>query len=153
MTSSEASHSGEFGGRFLANLDDEDIGTVLQHTEARRYSSGELAIRAGDVDRSIYVVAAGSFEVLVPTPNGPRSVAVIRVGDIFGDLAFLDGEPRSADVRAAEDSEAFIMTPASFDRLRVAHPRLALSLVLDLGRILSGRFRESSRLLAARSGL
>lgn len=153
MTSSETSQSGEFGSRFLANLDDEDIATVLQHTEARRYTSGELAIRAGDVDRSIYVVAAGSFEVLVSTPNGPRSVAVIRVGDIFGDLAFLDGEPRSADVRAAEDSEAFIMTPASFDRLRVAHPRLALSFVLDLGRILSGRFRESSRLLAARSGL
>jgi CRP/FNR family transcriptional regulator, cyclic AMP receptor protein len=152
MSSSDTSHTGEFGSRFLAGLDDEDIATVLRYTEARRYSSGELAIRCGDVDRSVYVIAAGSFEVVAPTPNGPRRVAVMRVGEIFGDLAFLDGEPRSADVRAAEDSEAFIMTPASFDRLRLAHPRLALSFVLDLGRILSGRFRESSRLLAARSG-
>jgi len=153
MSSSDTSHTGEFGSRFLASFDDEDIAIVLRYTEARRYSSGELAIRCGDADRSIYVVAAGSFDVVVPTPSGPRSVAVIRVGDIFGDLAFLDGEPRSADVRAAEDSEAFIMTPASFDRLRLAHPRLALSFLLDLGRILSGRFRDISRLLAARSGL
>lgn len=154
MSSSEASHTGEFGSRagFLASLDDEDIATVLRYTEARRYPSGEVAVRYGDVDRSVYVIAAGSFEVVVPTPNGPRPVGVLRVGDIFGDLAFLDGEPRSADVRAVEDSEAFIMTPASFDRLRLAHPRLALSFVLDLGRILSGRFRESSRLLAALGG-
>lgn len=155
MSSADTSHTGEFGGRagFLATLDDEDIATVLRYTEARRYPSGEVAMRCGDVDRSVYVIAAGSFEVVVPTPNGPRPVGVLRAGDIFGDLAFLDGEPRSADVRAVEDSEAFIMTPAGFDRLRLAHPRLALSFVLDLGRILSGRFRESNRLLATLGGL
>ena len=151
MSSSNTSHTGDNTSRFLANLDDDDIAIVLRYTEARRYSSGEVAIRCGDVDRSIYVIAAGSFDVVAPTPHGPRRVAVLNVGDIFGDLAFLDGEPRSADVRAAEDSEAFIMTPASFDRLRLAHPRLALAFVLDLGRILSGRFRESSRLLVMRS--
>jgi len=153
MSSSDTSHTEEFGSRFLASLDEEDIATVLHYTEARRYSSGEVAVRCGDVDRSVYVIAAGSFEVVVPTPTGPQRVAVLRDGDIFGDLAFLDGEPRSADVRAIEDSEAFIMTPASFDRLRLAHPRLALSFVLDLGRILSRRFRDSSRLLAARTRL
>src|SRR5262249_23692801 len=66
MSSSDRSHTGECGSRFLAGLDDEDIATVLRYTEARRYSSGELAIRCGDVDRSVYVIAAGSFEVVVP---------------------------------------------------------------------------------------
>jgi CRP/FNR family transcriptional regulator, cyclic AMP receptor protein len=64
-------------------------------------------------------------------------------------LAFFDGKPRSADVRAVEDSEALIMTPAAFDRLRLTHPRLALCFALDLGRILSVRFRECSHRLAA----
>ena len=139
---------GDLSG-FLAALDEEDIATVLGYTEARRYARGDVPIHAGDVDRSLYVIATGAFEVMVPAPGGPRRVGVLRAGDIFGDLAFLDGAPRSADVRAVEDSEAFIMTPGGFDRLRIAHPRLALAFALDLGRILSTRVRELNRRLAA----
>jgi CRP-like cAMP-binding protein len=133
---------------FLDGLYDDEIATVLSFTEARCYAAGELAIRCGDTDRGLYVITAGSFEVLVPTPGGPRLACIFRPGDIFGDLAFFDGEPRSADVRAVEDSEALIMTPAGFDRLRLAYPRLAICFVLDLGRILSVRFREQNRRLA-----
>jgi len=136
---------------FLASLDEDEIATVLGYTEARRYTEGEVAIRRGDADRGLYVITTGVFEVLVPTPAGPRQVSVLRAGDIFGDLAFFDGEPRSADVRAVESSEAFVMTPAGFERLRLAHPRLAVCFLLDLGRILSGRFRDvSGRLTALR---
>jgi CRP-like cAMP-binding protein len=151
MSAEHALDTGETDERqaFLAALDEDDVATVLAHTEARRYAPGELAIRCGDVDRSLYVITAGEFEVLVPAPDGPQRVGRLRPGDIFGDLAFFDGEPRSADVRAMEDSEALIMTLAGFDRLRLAHPRLALSVVLDLGRILSGRFREVARRLTA----
>lgn len=134
---------------FLAGLDEDDVATVLDHAQARRYAPGELAIRCGDADRSLYVITAGEFEVLLPAADGARPVGRLRPGDIFGDLAFFDGEPRSADVRAVEDSEALVMTLAGFDRLRLAHPRLALSVVLDLGRILSGRFREVTRRLTA----
>ena len=134
---------------FLANLDEDEIATVLGYTEARRYTEGEVAIRRGDTDRGLYVIATGAFAVLAPTPAGPRQVSVLRPGDIFGDLAFFDGEPRSADVRAVESSEAFVMTPAGFERLRLAHPRLAVGFLLDLGRILSGRFRDVSGRLAA----
>ena len=58
-------------------------------------------------------------------------------------------ESVSADVRAIEDSEALIMTPAGFDRLRLANSRLAVRFVMDLGRILSVRFREYNTRLAA----
>ena len=133
---------------FLAHLYDDEIATVLSYTQARRYREDELAVRFGDTDRSLYVIAAGRFEVLVPTPDGRQPAALLRPGDIFGDLAFFDGKPRSADVRAVEDSEALIMTPAGFDRLRLAQPRLAVSFALDLGRILSVRFREHDRRLA-----
>lgn len=133
---------------FLADLDEDDVATVLSYAEARRYAGGEVAVRCGDEDRGLYIVTAGGFEVLVPTPGGVRRVSLLRPGDIFGDLSFFDGEPRSADVRAVESSEALIMMPAGFNRLRLAHPRLAVSFVLDLARILSGRFRENSRQLA-----
>jgi CRP-like cAMP-binding protein len=64
-------------------------------------------------------------------------------GDLFGEVGFFDGLPRSADVVALEESEAFVLTQAAFQRLRLTHPRLALRFVLDLGRVLGERFRAS----------
>jgi CRP-like cAMP-binding protein len=57
-----------------------------------------------------------------------------------------DGLPRSADIVALVESEAFVLTQAAFQRLRLAHPRLALRFVLDLGRVLGERFRASDAL-------
>jgi CRP/FNR family transcriptional regulator, cyclic AMP receptor protein len=131
---------------FLASLFDDELATVLSYMEARRYANGEFAVRAGDHDRGLYVVTAGQFEVLVPGANGVRRV--LERGAIFGDLAFFDGKPRSADVRAVGIAEAYIMTLGAFERLRLAFPRLAMAFVLDLGRMLSIRFREHDRRLA-----
>ena len=131
---------------FLANLFDDELATILSYMEARRYAHGDLAVRVGDRDRSLYVVTTGQFEVLVPGGNGARRV--LERGAIFGDLAFFDGKPRSADVRAVGLAEAYIMTLGAFERLRLAYPRLALTFALDLGRLLSIRFREHDRRLA-----
>jgi CRP-like cAMP-binding protein len=73
----------------------------------------------------------------------------LRPGDIFGELAFFDHQPRSADIRAVDDSEAIIMTSTGFDRLRLAQPQLALRFVLHLGRVVSLRFRQHDHRLAA----
>jgi CRP-like cAMP-binding protein len=73
----------------------------------------------------------------------------MHAGDIFGELAFFDGEPRAADVRALERSEILALTIAGFDRLRLRHPQLALRLTLELGRALSSRLREMNRRMAA----
>jgi CRP-like cAMP-binding protein len=133
---------------FLAALDEDEIGTVLSYTQWRRYARGEVAIRAGEDERSLYVITAGRFAVWIVSSGGRRRAAILQPGDLFGELAFFDGQPRSADVEAIEDSEARIMTPAGFDRLRLTHPRLALCFVMDLGRILSMRFRQHDLQLA-----
>jgi CRP-like cAMP-binding protein len=136
---------------FLNHLFDDELEIVLSHMEARRYAAGELAVRDGERDRSLFIVTAGRFEVLVWSAQRSRRVRLLERGDIFGDLAFFDGKPRSADVRALVDAEAYMMTTAGFDRLRLAYPRLAMCFVLDLGRILSVRFREHDQRLASLS--
>jgi CRP/FNR family transcriptional regulator, cyclic AMP receptor protein len=136
-------------GGFLAGLDDDEIATILDYTQSRRYTAGEAAVQAGEQNRSLFIVTAGRFEVLVPSPTGPLRATVFEPGDMFGELSFFDNQPRSADVRAIEESEALIMTPAGFDRLRLANSRLAIRFIMDLGRILSVRFREYNTRLAA----
>jgi CRP/FNR family cyclic AMP-dependent transcriptional regulator len=134
------------GGAFLSYLHEDELAVVLDHTQSRLYKAGEYAVREGDRDRSFFIISRGSFEVRIPTSRGPRRVRILEQSHLFGEVAFFDGRPRSADVVALEDSEALILTPVAFERLRLAHPRLALCFVLDLGRILSERFRASDAL-------
>ena len=131
---------------FLADLHEADQAVVLQYTQARLYMPGDFAVRLGEVDRSFFIISLGSFEVLVPSDGGRRRVRVLEPGDLFGEVGFFDGLPRSADVVALEASEALVLTQAAFQRLRLTHPRLALRFVLDLGRILGERFRASDAL-------
>jgi CRP/FNR family transcriptional regulator, cyclic AMP receptor protein len=128
---------------FLADLHEDDVRIILEYTQQRLYGEGESAVTEGELDRSFFIISRGSFEVLVPAPEGPRHVRVLEPGDLFGEVGFFDGRPRSADVLALEEAEALVLTQAAFQRLRLAHPRLALRFVLDLGRILSERFRAS----------
>jgi CRP-like cAMP-binding protein len=128
---------------FLADLHEADLAVVLQYTQARLYARGEFAVRRGEVDRSFFIIARGSFEVLVAAGDGTRRVRLLRPGDLFGEVGFFDGLPRSADVVALEEAEALVLTQAAFQRLRLTHPRLALRFVLDLGRVLGERFRAS----------
>jgi CRP-like cAMP-binding protein len=128
---------------FLADLHEADLAVVLQYTQARLYKLGEFAVHEGELDRSFFIISRGSFDVLVPTDEGPQRVRVLATGDLFGEVGFFDGLPRSADVVAIEEAEALVLTQAAFQRLRLMHPRLALRFVLDLGRILGERFRAS----------
>jgi CRP/FNR family transcriptional regulator, cyclic AMP receptor protein len=138
-----ASDTAEAGRGFLSDLREDEIAIVLDHTQAQLYAAGEYAVREGERDRSFFIISRGSFEVLVSGPGGPRRVRVLEHGDLFGEVAFFDGRPRSADVVALEDSEALVLTQGAFQRLRLMHPRLALYFVLDLGRVLGERFRAS----------
>jgi CRP-like cAMP-binding protein len=131
---------------FLADLHEADQAVILQYTQARLYAPGEFAVRCGEVDRSFFIISRGSFEVLVPTDGQPERVRMLEPGDLFGEVGFFDGLPRSADVVALETSEALVLTQPSFQRMRLTHPRLALRFVLDLGRILGERFRASDAL-------
>jgi CRP-like cAMP-binding protein len=127
---------------FLADLHEADLGVVLQYTQAPLYER-EFAVHEGELDRSFFIISRGSFEVLVPSEDGPQRVRVLEPGDLFGEVGFFDGLPRSADVVALEHAEALVLTQAAFQRLRLTHPRLALRFVLDLGRVLGERFRAS----------
>jgi CRP-like cAMP-binding protein len=135
---------------FLADLHEADLAVVLTYTQARLYKAGDLAVRNGELDRSFFIISRGSFEVVVPTEEGMRRARVLESGDLFGEVAFFDGRPRSADVVALEEAEALVLTEMAFQRLRLTHPRLALRFVLDLGRVLGERFRASDAVVGAR---
>lgn len=129
------------GERFtlLPDWRDDDWAALLEHTETLRFSAGATVVRAGDAERALYVIAAGEVEVVAP--HARHALARVQAGSVIGEVAFLDGLPRSADVRAVTDCEVLRLSHAGFEVFAARRPELAVALLADLGRLLAWRLR------------
>ena len=136
---------------FLGAGSEEDWQILLAHTELYRFSPGDVVIQRGVQERSLYLIAAGTFEVLVPRTGGQdvRRLALAETGTVIGEQSFLDGQPHSADVRAVTDGEVFRLTFEAFETLSAREPDLAHEILFDLGRILSARLRQTTQIVSA----
>jgi CRP-like cAMP-binding protein len=111
--------------------------------ERRRYGRGAVVLARGDADRSLFLIASGSVEVLVHEGNKERRVREQGPGTVLGEVAFFDGMPRSATVRALTDCELFRMGADAFEVLAARHPDLGRRVLLELGRVLAARLRQA----------
>ena len=119
------------------------------HFERRSWLAGQTVIKAGDAAREVFFVARGRVSVLVPRADGgQRRLATFSAGMHFGEMAVLDGAPRSADVVADTDVECDCLPLAALDRVGVDHPEVHILLLRNLGRDLSQRLRKANRELA-----
>jgi CRP/FNR family transcriptional regulator, cyclic AMP receptor protein len=126
---------------FLHGRSTDDWARLLGYTEACRFGAGESVVAAGELDRSLYIVVDGRLEVTAP---GGVRLAVIERGSVFGEMAFLDPGPRSATVRAVEETELARLSFDSFEILAARYPELGRAILLDLGRIVSARLRRAN---------
>jgi CRP/FNR family transcriptional regulator, cyclic AMP receptor protein len=127
---------------FLAGRGDEDWETVLAHTETRRFSAGEEVIRAGDDDRALYLLTAGSLAVA-----SGAAFRTIDAPSVVGEVAFLDGGKRSLTLVATTEGELRRLSLDAFEALAGRHPELARAMLFDLGRIVSLRLRFLTELI------
>jgi CRP/FNR family transcriptional regulator, cyclic AMP receptor protein len=128
----------------LADATDAEWAALLEHTRQRWFAAGEAVIQAGDRDRSLYLILDGLLEVLIGRGRrAERRIGALGAGTVIGEMAFFDGAPRSALVRAVTPAELAELSPAAFDALAAEHPALARRLLLDLGRVLAQRLRAA----------
>jgi CRP/FNR family cyclic AMP-dependent transcriptional regulator len=121
-----------------------DWAALLAFTDTRHLHAGDVLISAGTAERSLYLVVDGNLEVLLPTGRDRwRRAGTVGKGSVLGELAFLDGDARSAMVRTLGDTTVAELTFDEFDRLRAARPDLAFRVAMDLGRILARRLRRN----------
>lgn len=131
----------------FANHDADALTRIAAVTQRRQFRRGEVIFHRGDPGASLYIVAAGRVKIMVPTDDGDEMVlTVMRPGDFFGELALLDGAPRSATAMALEAVTVWVLsredllgplatTPAIAPLLAVLAQRLRRTdlIVEDLG--------------------
>ena len=108
----------------LRHLPPEEIEPLIERVSKRDLAEGEVLFRAGDPGNALYIVAAGSVEV-VAEGEPPRVLAELGVGQALGEMALLNGGTRTATVRARTDSNLLAIGKADFDRLLADDPHLA----------------------------
>ena len=129
---------------FLADAGDDDWDTIRAHAELRRVAAGDTVIDHGAVDRSLYIVVDGTLEATVVEGRRGRSrrVSKIEAGTMIGEIAFFDGRPRSAAVRAVTDATLLRLSFDAFKALAAKQPALGQAILLDIGRVLASRLRD-----------
>jgi CRP-like cAMP-binding protein len=130
------------GRGFLGVLDDSEREALLAAGSVRRFPRATVLFHEHDESDSVVVLLAGRVKVYSLTRDGKEVVFAFRQpGDILGELAAVDGRPRSAAVAALEDVEAVFVAARAFRSFLAQHPRVALMLL----EMLSSRLRDADR--------
>jgi CRP-like cAMP-binding protein len=134
----------------LAGLDP-DLATGLSDlAREATLSTNEVLFVAGDPGDSMYAILEGSLKVAVISAEGSEQLlAILGPGHVVGEMALLDGEPRSATVQAIKTSRVARIDKADFDRFADANPAVYRHMLA----LVSQRLRQANDVLAARSFL
>ena len=126
-----------------------EIKTFASLLRRRSYQPGETIIHLGDQAREMFFLAQGSVSVFVPQSGGARRrLATFSAGMIFGEMALIDGAPRSAMIIADSAVECDVLSLADFDGLAGTHPVIKIKLLKNLNLSLCHRLRKANRELS-----
>lgn len=112
----------------FAPLSGDETTMLAQAAVSHVFAPGETVIRAGDPGSSMFVVHKGRVSVQVSENGRPRTVATLKEGDFFGEMALFTGEPRTANILALEETEVLEIGHAAMKRVFDTNPDLVESL-------------------------
>jgi CRP-like cAMP-binding protein len=109
-----------------AELNDEQASTLGGLMTTRRLKDGEFLISEGTADDTLHVLLEGKLEVVKHAGGEDEaSLAVLRDGDLAGELSFVDGEPHTVGLRAIGDSHVLSLQRSDFEGIITEQPDLA----------------------------
>ncbi len=136
---------------FLDGCSESDWQHLTEFGERMPFTNGEVVIRQGDRDRSLLIVLDGELQTMVGNGRKRRRLSAVPTGSVIGELSFLDGGARSADVVAETDGEVLRLDFDAYETLVHRHPELAHRILLDLSRIAVMRLRRLTTTVAERT--
>src|SRR5262245_29934318 len=138
------------GLNLLAGLPRELMAKLLAGERTHKLSEGETLFERGDAGDGCYWLRRGVLAVCVASSSGEqRILAILGPGAIVGELAMIDGLPRSATIQALRDCELTFMSRVSFTDMLRRHPEL----YTDIATTLAARLRQTDEDMVATSFL
>lgn len=114
----------------FAKLGEEDLGILAGNFQSRKYRKKEIVFHQGDDSHVLYVIMKGKVRIFSMSPSGNEtSIRIFSTYDMIGELAAIDGQPRSATAQAVDDCTLLEMEHTRFLRYTREMPELAMGLL------------------------
>ena len=126
---------------FFEHLSPDEKSQFLACCESQVYRRDDPIILKNDTGRDLFVIKSGSATAADNWDDDVVPLAIFAEGDVFGEMSFADGSPRSATVVANEDSVILRMSFQRFEALMKEKPGLAARFLLGFMRVLVQRLQ------------
>jgi CRP/FNR family transcriptional regulator, cyclic AMP receptor protein len=130
----------------LSDLPDRVSAGLLANARPVKLAADEFLFLAGDPGDGCYRLNEGLLKVSIVSPAGAeRILAILGPGSLVGDMAMIDGRPRSASVSALRDCKLSFVSRASFEAVAEKNPEIYKHLLS----LLAARLRDTDQVVAA----
>jgi len=123
--------------QLFKNLPQSDIDILMSHAKVRSYKKNSIIMNEGDTTNSLYMVKEGRVKIYVSDEDGKElTLNLLDVGDYFGELSLLDGNPRSTSAVATEKTELLVIQKPDFEKALKHNPDIALNIIRGLSQLI-----------------
>jgi CRP-like cAMP-binding protein len=118
-----------------AELDEVEAAVLSGLMSSRELADGDYLIKEGSVDNSLHVLLEGKLEVVKHTGAGDiSSLAILREGDLAGELSFIDGHEHTVGLRALTHSQILSLAREDFEAVVDQNPQLVYKVMRAIAR-------------------
>jgi CRP/FNR family transcriptional regulator, cyclic AMP receptor protein len=111
-------------------LNQGDVEQIAARMVRRAYGRGDVILSQGGAPGAMHLITAGAVKITIASDEGKEVIlAILRAGELFGEIAALDGGARSATVTAVEDTETAALSRTDLLEFVRSHPEFALRLI------------------------
>ena len=129
---------------FRARLNIDQWRTISPYLTRHEIRAGDLLIKQGDSDRTMYLLGQGSLQVFVTGgPPGSNRIAILRAGAAVGEPGLFGDGPRMANVEAMTPCVLWALRGPRLEELAQRSPALALELLRAAGGVMAARMRAN----------
>lgn len=126
----------------FSELSDDEIGTIMQMTVRRTFQKNTMIVIEEDSADTLYIIDTGSVKITRLNDEGREVIlAILGSSEFFGEMALLDGQGRSANVMALDDTVMYTLTRRDFLDVLKRFPSISIQLLREM----TSRLRKSDQ--------
>ncbi|MEK6725959.1 MAG: cyclic nucleotide-binding domain-containing protein [Deltaproteobacteria bacterium] len=134
--------------QLLFGLSETQLQMLADVAEEKGYSTGETIFREGEMGNSLVIIVSGKADLIKKKKDGSEVIlASCSKGAFFGEMTLINVEPRSATIRATEDTEVIFLMNTALGDIFQTERELFIVLLINMTRILSKRLRQTNNRL------
>ncbi|MFQ5479755.1 MAG: cyclic nucleotide-binding domain-containing protein [Thermodesulfobacteriota bacterium] len=119
--------------QFFADLTDEEVAVVAGVTQKASYNLGDTIFKESEDGQSIYIIKSGEVKACKTAPDGELfTLTIMREGEIFGEMSFLDGRPHTSTIVAIADLKVYVINRKDFETIIEGHPWIVYKLMKNI---------------------